>query len=89
MTYTTDDHDVEFKVRHAINWLKNGDKVRCVIRFHGRTIVYRDQGEVLLLRVSQMLEDYGKIEAFPKLEGKFMSMTIVPKKVNSEKEKAA
>jgi len=89
LTYTTDDHDVEFKVRHAINWLKNGDKVRCVIRFHGRTIVYRDQGEVLLLRVSQMLEDYGKIEAFPKLEGKFMSMTIVPKKVNSEKEKAA
>lgn len=87
LTYTTDDHDIEFKVRHAINWLKNGDKVRCVIRFQGRTIVYRDQGEVLLLRVSQMLEDFGKIESFPKLEGKLMSMTIVPKKMGSDKEK--
>lgn len=87
LTYTTDDHDVAFKVRHAINWLKNGDKVRCVMRFQGRTIMYRDQGEVLLLRVSQMLEDFGKIETFPKLEGKLMSMTIVPKKAGSEKEK--
>ncbi len=82
LTYVTDEHDIDFKVRHAINWLKNGDKVRCVIRFKGRTIVYRDQGEVLLLRVSQMLEDFGKIEAFPKLDGKVMSMTIAPKKVH-------
>jgi len=84
LTYVTDEHDIDFKVRHAINWLKNGDKVRCVIRFKGRTIVYRDQGEVLLLRVSQMLEDAGKIEVFPKLEGKIMSMTIAPKKVHHQ-----
>lgn len=87
LTYTTDEHDVAFKVRHATNWLQNGDKVRCVIRFHGRTIQFKDQGEILLLRVSQMLEEFGKIESFPKLEGKFMSMTIVPKKVHAEKEK--
>lgn len=80
LTYVTDEHDIDFKVRHAINWLKSGDKVRCVIRFKGRTIVYRDQGEVLLLRVSQMLEEFGKVEVFPKLEGKIMSMTIAPKK---------
>lgn len=88
LTYTTDEHDVAFKVRHATNWLQDGDKVRCVIRFHGRTVQFKDQGEILLLKISQMLEQFGKIETFPKLEGKFMSMTIVPKKVHNEKEKA-
>lgn len=79
-SYTTDEHDIDFKVRHAINWLKNGDKVRCVIRFKGRAIVFRDQGEILLLKISQMLEEVGKVETFPKLEGKVMNMIIAPKK---------
>lgn len=84
LTYVTDEHDIDFKVRNAIGWLKGGDKVRCVIRFKGRTIVYKDQGEILLLRVSQMLEEFGKIEAFPKLDGKNMTMTIAPKKVHHQ-----
>lgn len=88
LTYTTDEHDVSFKVRHAINWLQKGDKVRCVIRFHGRTVQFKDQGEILLLKISQMLEEFGKIESFPKLEGKLMSMTIAPKKIHTGKEKA-
>ncbi len=87
LTYVTDQHDIEFKVRHATNWLKNGNKVRCFIRFHGRSIQYRDQGEILLLKVSQMLEDFGKVEFFPKLEGKIMSMIIAPKKTHVEKQK--
>ncbi len=82
LTYVTDDHDVEFKVRHAINWLRSGDKVRCIIRFRGRTIQFRDMGEVLLLRVSQMLEEFGKVEMFPKMDGKMMSMIVAPKKTN-------
>lgn len=83
LTYVTDEHDVAFKIRHAISWLQGGDKVRCVIRFRGRTIQFRDQGEVLLLRVSQMLEQFGKVEAFPKLEGKVMTMIVAPKKQNT------
>lgn len=84
LTYVTDEHDLDFKVRHAINWLKSGDKVRCVIRFRGRTIVYRDKGEILLLKVSQMLEQFGKIETFPKLDGKVMNMIIAPKKTQAK-----
>lgn len=80
LTYTTDDHDVEFKVRHAIEWLKNGDKVKCVIRFHGRTIMFREKGEMLLLKISQMLDEYGRVETLPKLDGKLMIMIIAPRK---------
>lgn len=81
LTYVTDEHDIDFKVKHALEWLKNGDKVKCVVKFRGRSIQYRDQGEVLLLRISQMLEQFGKVEAFPKMEGKTMSMMVAPKKV--------
>jgi translation initiation factor IF-3 len=80
LTYTTDDHDVDFKVRHATEWLKNGDKVKCVIRFHGRTIMFREKGEMLLLKISQMLQEVGRVEALPKLDGKLMIMIIAPKK---------
>lgn len=76
----TDDHDYEFKKNHAIRFLKDGAKVKAYVFFKGRSIVFKDQGEILLLRLAQDLEDYGKVEQLPKLEGKRMTMFISPKK---------
>ncbi|MGO3707461.1 MAG: translation initiation factor IF-3 [Mesonia hippocampi] len=77
----TDDHDYEFKKNHAVKFLKDGAKLKAFVFFKGRSIVFKDQGEILLLRLAQELEEYGKVEQLPKLEGKRMTMFIAPKKV--------
>ncbi len=76
----TDDHDYEFKKNHAIGFLKDGAKLKAYVFFKGSSIVFKDQGEILLLRLAQDLEEYGKVEQMPKLEGKRMNMFIAPKK---------
>jgi translation initiation factor IF-3 len=75
----TDDHDYNFKLKHAINFLDEGAKVKAFVFFKGRAIVYKDQGEILLLRFAQDLEEYGKVDQMPKLEGKRMIMFLSPK----------
>jgi len=75
----TDDHDYNFKLKHAINFLESGDKVKAFVFFKGRSIVYKEQGEILLLRFAQDLEEYGKVDQLPKLEGKRMIMFLTPK----------
>lgn len=76
----TDEHDFDFKLKHAMNFLEEGAKVRVDVLFRGRSIVYKDQGELIMLKFAQALEDYGKVEQLPKLEGKRMMMMIAPKK---------
>lgn len=76
----TDDHDFNFKLNHAKKFLGEGDKVKAFVFFRGRSIVFKDRGEILLLKFAQELEDYGVIENMPKLEGKRMTMMINPKK---------
>jgi len=75
----TDDHDYNFKLKHAINFLEEGAKVKAFVFFKGRAIVYKEQGEILLLRFAQDLEDYGRVDQMPKLEGKRMIMFLSPK----------
>lgn len=75
----TDDHDYDFKKKHAEKFLKDGAKLKAYVFFKGRSIVYKDQGEILLLRLAQDLEELGKVEQMPKLEGKRMTMFIAPK----------
>lgn len=75
----TDDHDYNFKLKHAENFLKDGDKVKAYVFFRGRQIVFKDQGEILLLRFATDLEEWGKVEQMPKLEGKRMIMILAPK----------
>jgi len=77
----TDNHDYEFKKKHAEKFLKDGAKLKAYVFFKGRSIVYKDQGEILLLRLAQELEELGKVEQMPRLEGKRMTMFIAPKKV--------
>ena len=74
----TDDHDYEFKKKHGEKFLKEGSKVKAYVFFKGRSIIYKDQGEILLLRLATDLEDYGKVEQLPKLEGKRMTMFLAP-----------
>ncbi len=76
----TDEHDYEFKKKHAIKFLSEGAKLKAFVFFKGRSIIYKDQGQILLLRLAQELEEYGKVEQMPKLEGKRMIMFISPKK---------
>lgn len=76
----TDDHDFDFKVRHAKNFLDEGAKVKAYVHFRGRTIVFKDRGELLLLRFLKELEDYGTAEALPKMEGRRMIVVVTPKK---------
>jgi len=76
----TEDHDFQFKLKHAIGFLKDGSKVKAFVFFKGRSIVFKDRGSILLLRFAQELEEYGVIEQMPKLEGKKMIMMINPKK---------
>ncbi len=76
----TDDHDYEFKKKHAEKFLKEGAKLKAYVFFKGRSIIYKDQGEILLLRLAQELEEIGKVEQLPRLEGKRMTMFIAPKK---------
>ncbi len=76
----TDDHDFEFKVRHAKKFLEEGAKVKAYVHFRGRTIVFKDRGELLLLKFLQELEELGSAEALPKMEGRRMIVMISPKK---------
>ncbi|HRC67667.1 MAG TPA: translation initiation factor IF-3, partial [Bacteroidales bacterium] len=76
----TDEHDFNFKLNHARKFLEEGAKVKVEVLFKGRTIVYKEKGEIILLEFAQALEDIGKLESLPKLEGKRMFITIAPKK---------
>ena len=76
----TDDHDYNFKLKHAIGFLKEGAKVKAYVFFKGRSILFKEQGEVLLLRFANDLEEYGKVEQMPVLEGKRMIIMLTPKK---------
>lgn len=76
----TDDHDFQFKLNHAKGFLNEGAKVKAYVFFKGRSIVFSEQGEVLLLKFAQELEEFGKVENLPTLEGKRMTMMIGPKK---------
>ena len=76
----TDEHDYLFKKKHAENFLKDGAKLKAFVFFKGRSIIFKEQGQILLLRLAQDLENFGKVEQLPKLEGKRMIMFINPKK---------
>lgn len=82
----TDEHDYQFKLKHAQEFLEDGNKVRAYVFFHGRSILFKDQGEVLLLRFANDLEEYGKVEQMPKLEGKKMFIYLAPKKSGTIKQ---
>jgi translation initiation factor IF-3 len=75
----TDDHDYNFKLKHAENFLKEGSKVKAYVFFRGRSIVFKEQGEILLLRFATDLEELAKVESMPKLEGKRMNIILAPK----------
>ena len=81
----TDEHDYQFKLKHAQEFLNEGNKVRAYVFFRGRSILFKEQGEVLLLRFANDLEEYGKVEQMPKLEGKKMFLYLTPKKAGIEK----
>ena len=81
----TDDHDYNFKLKHAQGFLSDGDKVKAYVFFKGRSILFKEQGEVLLLRFAADLEEYGKVEQMPQLEGKRMIMFLAPKKQVAKK----
>lgn len=76
----TSDHDYEFKMKHAQKFLEEGAKLKAFVFFKGRTIIFKEQGQILLLRLAQDLEEYGKVEQLPKLEGKRMTLWLAPKK---------
>ncbi len=76
----TSDHDYEFKMKHAQKFLEEGAKLKAFVFFKGRTIIFKEQGQILLLRLAQDLEEYGKVEQLPKLEGKRMTLWLTPKK---------
>lgn len=75
----TDDHDFNFKLKHAMNFLQEGAKVKAYVHFVGRTIVFKERGELLLLRFAQALEELAKVDQMPKLEGKRMILMLSPK----------
>ena len=81
----TDDHDYDFKLKHAKGFLEEGAKVKAYVFFKGRSILFKEQGEVLLLRFANDLEDYGKVEQMPLLEGKRMIIMLTPKKAGAPK----
>lgn len=81
----TDDHDYNFKLKHAIGFLKEGSKVKAYVFFRGRSILFKEQGEVLLLRFANDLEEYGRLESMPVLEGKRMTIMMAPLKAGAKK----
>lgn len=85
----TDDHDYNFKLKHAIGFLEDGDKVKAYVFFKGRSILFKEQGEVLLLRFANDLEEYAKVDQMPLLEGKRMTIQLSPKKKDAPKKSAA
>ena len=76
----TDEHDFNFKLKHAIKFLESGAKVKAYVHFYGRTIVFKERGQILLLKLAQALEEYANVEELPKLEGKRMFLMLSPKK---------
>ncbi len=84
----TDDHDYNFKLKHAKSFLADGAKVKAFVFFRGRSIVFKDQGEILLLRFANDLEDYARVESMPVLEGKRMTIMLAPKKADSKNAKS-
>jgi len=78
----TGEHDFDFKLKHARKFLNDGAKVKAFVFFRGRTIIFKDQGQILLLKLAQALEDIGIVEIMPELDGKKMIMIIAPKKIN-------
>lgn len=80
----TDDHDFEFKLRHAKKFLEDGAKVKAYVHFRGRTIIFKDRGQLLLLRLLKEVEEYGAAEALPKMEGRRMIVIIAPKKIKKK-----
>ena len=76
----TDDHDFDFKLKHATKFLQDGARLKAFVFFKGRSIIYKEKGEILLLKLAQKLEEYGVVEQMPKLEGKRMIMLMIPKK---------
>lgn len=83
----TDDHDFNFKLEHAKKFLQEGSKVKSYVHFVGRTIVFKERGEILLLKFAQALEEFGKVEQMPKLEGKRMTLFVSPKPIKKQKPK--
>ena len=81
----TDDHDYNFKLKHAIEFLNDGSKIKAYVFFKGRSILFKEQGEVLLLRFANDLEEYAKVDQLPQLEGKRMIIQLSPKKKESKK----
>jgi translation initiation factor IF-3 len=79
-TPNTDDHDIEFKAKHAEKFLEDGNKVKASLMFRGRSIVFKERGELLLLQFAKRLEEFAVVEQLPLLEGKRMMMTLAPKK---------
>ena len=84
-TPNTDDHDFEFKVKHAEKFLGDGDKVKAHVQFKGRAIMFKERGELLLLKFADRLKDVGALEGLPKMEGKRMFITLMPKAVQGKK----
>lgn len=84
----TDDHDYNFKLKHAVGFLQEGSKVKAYVFFRGRSILFKEQGEVLLLRFANDLEEYGKVEMMPVLEGKRMTIMLSPIKPKTPKKEA-
>ncbi|MBQ3152338.1 MAG: translation initiation factor IF-3 [Bacteroidaceae bacterium] len=84
----TDEHDYNFKLKHAISFLQDGDKVKAYVFFKGRSILFKEQGEILLLRFANDLEEYGKVDMMPVLEGKRMTIMLSPKKAQASKKQA-
>ena len=80
----TDEHDYSFKLKHALKFLEEGAKLKAFVFFKGRSILYKEKGEILLLKLAQDLEDVGKVEQLPKLEGKRMTMFMAPKVVKKK-----
>lgn len=76
----TDEHDFNFKLKHAVKFLQDGARLKAFVFFKGRSIIYKEKGEILLLKLAQELEEYGVVEQMPKLEGKRMIMLMIPKK---------
>jgi translation initiation factor IF-3 len=90
-TPNTDDHDFDFKSKHAENFLKEGNKVKAYVQFKGRAIMFKDRGELLLLKFADRLKEFGQLESMPKLEGKRMLAIFTPKtgkKTKAEKQAA-
>jgi translation initiation factor IF-3 len=80
----TEEHDFNFKLKHAISFLEDGAKVKAYVHFPGRTIVFKERGEILLLKFAQTLDEYGRVEQLPKLEGKRMSIFVAPKSLSKK-----